>query len=54
MQGDIAEILVYAGTNAVNQAAVESYLDAKYFIPEPATMLILGLGGVLIRRRRSA
>ena len=47
--GDIAEIRIYnTQLNDTEMAAVE----AAMVIPEPATMILLGLGGLLIRRRR--
>jgi len=54
MKGDIAEIIVYPSVDAGQRAAVESYLMGKYFIPEPATMSLLALGGLALLRRRRA
>jgi len=34
-------------------AVLEAYLDNVCLIPEPATLLLLGLGGLLFRRQRS-
>ena len=53
-QGDIAELLVYnRALSDIERAEVESYLYGKY-VPEPATMTLLAIGGlgILIRRRR--
>ena len=52
--GLIAEILVYdSNLSAGDIAAVESYLASKYLIPEPSTVVLLGIGmlGLVIRRR---
>lgn len=52
-EGAIAEIIVFPSVDIFQQIAVEDYLVNKYFIPEPMTMTLLGLGGLaLIRRRR--
>jgi hypothetical protein len=52
-EGAIAEIIVYPSVDIFQTIAVEEYLYNKYFIPEPMTLSLLGLGGLaLIRRRR--
>lgn len=52
-EGAIAEIIVYPSVDIFQTLAVEEYLYEKYFIPEPMTLSLLGLGGLaLIRRRR--
>ena len=52
-KGYIAEIIIYnSALSDTDRVAVEDYLYGKY-IPEPATIALLGLGGlVLIRKRR--
>lgn len=52
-EGAIAEIIVYPSVDIFQTIAAEEYLYNKYFIPEPMTLSLLGLGGLaLIRRRR--
>ena len=52
LNGDFAEILVYeGGLNDTEIADVEAYLAAKY-IPEPMTMSLVAIGGLLLARRR--
>ena len=52
-QGDIAEVLVFStNLSAADRMSVENYLNKKYFVPEPATLTILGLGALALRRRR--
>lgn len=53
--GDIAELLVFStNLTAAQRSAVEGYLLNKYIleIPEPTSLALLGLGGLLILRRR--
>jgi hypothetical protein len=55
-QGDIAEVIVYdAAHGADDRAAVQGYLDARYFVPEPGALVLLAVGivgcGRLLRRR---
>lgn len=53
-KGDIAEVLVFStNLSAVDRLSVEDYLIGKY-IPEPASLALLGLGGLLVLRRRRA
>jgi hypothetical protein len=53
IDGVIGEVIVYNSVlSSTDRAAVETYLYNKY-IPEPATIALLGLGGLaLIRKRR--
>lgn len=55
-RGDLAEVLVFStNLSAVDRQAVESYLTDKYLfqvVPEPAALALLGLGGLLVLRRR--
>ncbi len=52
-KGDLAEVLVFStNLSAADRMAVEDYLNKKYFVPEPATLAILGLGVLVLRRRR--
>jgi hypothetical protein len=52
--GYISEIIIYSRSlDSTEMAGLQDYLNAKYFIPEPATLSLLGLGALaLIRRRR--
>lgn len=52
--GDIAEILVYNKMlSAAEMSEVNDYLNAKYLVPEPATVLLMGLGAVSFLRKKS-
>jgi hypothetical protein len=53
LNGYISEIIIYdSALSDTDRTAVEAYLYNKY-IPEPATIALLGLGGLaLIRKRR--
>ena len=44
LSGDIAEVLVYSSVSSAQRTAVESYLQEKYFAPEPSTLVLLGIG----------
>ena len=48
----VAEVLIYDGAlTDADIGDVNAYLNAKY-VPEPATMALLGLGGLLSLRRK--
>jgi hypothetical protein len=49
LNGNVAEVLVYnTSLPGYNAAAVTSYLEAKYFTPEPSSFVLLGLAGVVV------
>lgn len=50
-RGDIAEILVYSSVDDSQRADVERYLQEKYFIPEPSTLLLC-VGLILLHAKR--
>ncbi len=52
--GYIHEIIAYDTVlDTTDRAAVETYLNDKFVVPEPATITLLSLGGLMaIRRRR--
>ena len=59
LTGDIAELILYdrvltAGElNTVGYYLEDKYgLDTAYVVPEPATMALLGLGSLVMLRRR--
>lgn len=50
--GEIAALLIYRGAlNDTDRAAVENSLNDAFIVPEPASLLLLGLGGVLLLGR---
>jgi PEP-CTERM motif len=52
LEGYIGEVLIYDhALNPTEFASAISYLDEYYFVPEPSTVLLLGLGGLLLWRR---
>ena len=51
--GDIAEVLLFDGVLSASELQeVRSYLYAKYNLPEPATLGLLGAGLLALARRR--
>ncbi len=51
--GDIAAVLIYGrALTPTETAAVDSYLNQTFFIPEPTTALLVGVGALLVWRRR--
>ena len=54
---DIAEVLVWQSTlSQADYDLVTAYFGDKYglsIVPEPATMVLLGLGAMLLRRRKA-
>lgn len=52
-RGNIAEVLVYdAALGNSDRQSVEEYLFAKYSIPEPSALAPLGVGALVLWRRR--
>lgn len=53
LDGDIAALLIYRGAlSDTDRAAVEDSLFNAFVIPEPATVALVGLGGVILLGRR--
>lgn len=55
LDGQVAEVLVYdGGLNSEQLLGIEQYLQDKYVntIPEPATVSLLGIGGLLLLRKK--
>ena len=53
-QGDIAEMIVYDSAHGPDdRAAVQGYLDNRYFVPEPGGILLILMGAMItvVRRR---
>ena len=42
---------VFGGTDAKTQFVIRGYITSAYLVPEPMTLFLLGLGGLLLRRR---
>jgi len=52
LHGDMAEVILYNEILSANDVeAINAELYAKY-VPEPATLVLLGLGAVLLRRKK--
>ncbi len=52
-KGQIAEILVYESNLSSNdRQAVTTYLVDKYIVPEPASLVLIGLGSLVLVKRR--
>ena len=53
-RGGISAVVVYDSVlSGANRALVENHLIAEFaFIPEPSTLLLLGVGGLLLWRHR--
>jgi len=51
--GDVAEVLIYNDAlSATDRHEVQEYIFAKYGLPEPSAVALLGLGGMLLLWRR--
>jgi hypothetical protein len=54
-KGDMAEVIMYNRVLTASEiTSVNAELAAKYIVPEPTTMIFLGLGSVLLRNRKKA
>lgn len=52
-KGDIAEVIVFDRALSITERQeVTEYLIGKWAIPEPSSVALLGLGGVILLRRR--